>query len=147
MVLLKSCWHITCVRRHESLHKKTSQSRIIGYTYAGETQFLSYRRSTLAQSSKYSQKVVETDYISPLGSLPLTRILTEYQSDFWPQVISTNISFRSDLLSKPSLGIINIPGKKEVWRTQVHTVQHHKQAHLFGIILETFWLNLIGNTC
>ena len=60
--------------------KKQTRAELLA-TYAGETQFLSYRRSTLAQSSKYSQKTVDRLHCPP-RLLSLDRKLTGYQSAF-----------------------------------------------------------------
>ena len=148
MVLLKSCWHITCVRRHESLHKKTSQSRIIGYTYAGETHFLSYRRSTLAQSSKYSQKNCGPITLSPSVTLFRSRIdriskrifsTTNYFNQQWLSLSSSY--WRSQ---KTSLGIINIRSKKKYYVQKYvlyYTISKHICLEQFSIRFGWIWLD------
>ena len=127
---------------------------------------LSFRRSTLATASKkYFLKMATTEkYMSYFG-LHFKKLLTWYQSGTRPQNYFYNLYIARTSLGHSEDNILKFPTlnfrSKKWWRSTnnyvssekrtlpfwVRTTHSLKQAHLFGIILETIWLILIGNTC
>ena len=127
---------------------------------------LSFRRSTLATASKkYFLKMDTTEKHMSYFGLHIKKLLTWYQSGTRPQnyfynlyIARTSVGHSEDNILKVST--LNFRSSKW-WRSTnnyvssekrtlpfwVRTTYSLKQAHLFGIILETIWLILIGNTC
>ena len=126
---------------------------------------LSFRCSTLATASKkYFLKIATTEkYMSYFG-LHFKKLLTWYQSGTRPQNYFCNLYIARTPLGHSEDNILKVSTlnfrSSKWWRSTnnyvssekrtlpfwVRTTYSLKQAHLFGIILETIWLILIGNT-
>ena len=134
------------MRQHESTLQKTNQGRYISTIKRG-TNFWVIAVQLWLNLPKFS-KSFSTDYIAPLGSLLLKKTaLTRHQVVLDHNIISTCVTPRSDFITLTLRSEEMTCGGKKNYNVQSTHYTKLKQAHLFGIILETIWLILIGNTC
>ena len=135
---------------------KNKPEQIYWLNMCRETHFLSYRRSTLAQSSKCSQKIVETDYIVPLGyslfknwpDIKTHFSTTNYFNQLWLS-LSFTVAQVIDALKKTSLGTINIRSKKRsIMYKKTYFITPQASTSVWNnsryVLVESDWMHMLA---